>query len=99
MDKIKFNLLHENEKVKIYKNGYYELVITKYNNFNELKISKTNDNVNNIYIKYDLLDFTLKGIKIESSGYGAIDKEELKQLIKSYQISLETVEEIEKNFL
>lgn len=99
MNKIKFNLVHENELYKVYENEYYKIGIEKNTN-NIIKIESLGFSPN-LYIKNDIENLIRKEdkIKIESVGYGAIDKEELKQLIKGYQIALETVDEIEKNFL
>lgn len=101
MEHIKFNLVDENKKFKIYKNAYYEIGIDR--GSKEITvinpIEKNNKYLPNIHVNYSIVDFKFEDIKIQTTSYGTMLKDEIKEIIKSYNIAVSTVEEIEKNFI
>ena len=92
----------ENKEIKYYQNQYYEIRLRKYLhtgyksvNINRLRgyyipaIEVIEDNDN-----YDIVDF-----RIQTTSYGALSTEQIKEITKGYEIAIATVEQLEKMFL
>lgn len=100
MENIKFNLVDENKKFKIYKNAYYEIGIDKESKgVAVINPIEKNKYLPNIHVNYNISDFKFKSIEIQTTSYGTMPKNEIKEIIKCYNIAVLTVEEIEKNFI
>lgn len=95
-----FKLIKENENVKIISNGYYELGELKRKGYALYRISKISDidYLPTIYISTDDEEKII-GFEIDTTGYGSLSKEKIKDVINAYNIAIEAVTELEKIYL
>ena len=101
---MEFKLIEEINKEevnkKIYFNGYYYLTIEK--NFSidytYLYINKTRDReyIPTLFLEKDLYTRTIENITIDVVGRGSLEVEEIEEIIKGYNIAIETVKELKE---
>lgn len=106
---MKFKLIKEINKEnwnnKIYSNGYYNVSIRK-NNYIDVVICKCDNEEIDINIKYlptifintDLYtdEYIIEDMTIQTTSYGTLSVKEIEEVVKGYNIALETVKELKE---
>ena len=93
-------IITEDKEIKYYQNQYYEIRLRKHMNYKSVNINRLSgyyipvievieDNDN-----YDIVDF-----RIQTTSYGALSIEQIKEITKGYEIAIATVRQLEKMFL
>ena len=105
---MKFKLIKEISKKewnnKIYSNGYYDLSIRKKPliDYTDIVIIKKTDSgieyLPTVFIKEDLYkdNYAIENITIDVVGRGSLEVEEIEEIIKGYNIAIETVKELKE---
>lgn len=106
MKKIKVNYIktidNSTFKVNYYSNDYYEVKEKIYyddkeESFKIITISKKIKDIQSIEVIEE--DDEIISFRIQTTSYGSLDKENIQELINEYQITIDTVEQLEKIFL
>ncbi|MDK0621595.1 hypothetical protein P5E90_12200 [Clostridium perfringens] len=53
----------------------------------------------NIYVDIDIMDFNIKGVKIQTTSYGGKNIEDIKKIIKEYEKAIDVATILEKRYL
>lgn len=94
----------EERNYKVYEIGCYEVYVTNYKTCDLRMISVVNkdrsaDFVPDIYYEDGLFGDGEKKFKIQTTSYGALDVAEVQKFIAGYNMAIEVVEVLTKEFL
>ena len=101
--KLDYKTKVEEYNVSYYSNKYYKLVVAKTNNkLDDCYVTtlETEENINiiipSLLIERNIYDRKIEDIKINVTGLGYVDSEEIEMCIKGYKVALETVKELKE---
>ena len=81
---------YEIEELKYHDNNYTSIIVTG---------CQSEKYLPGIYVEDDFDTCNIKGFKIQTTSYGALNQDEIEEVIKGYQIALKVVNELEKKYL
>lgn len=94
----------EERNYKVYEIGCYEVYVTTYKNCDFRMISVVNkdrsvDFIPDIYYEDGVFGNGEKKFKIQTISYGALDAAEIQEFIAGYNMAIEVVDVLTKEFL
>lgn len=105
MKELEMNLVEKKESCgktrEVYTIGSYEVIVVIFENcVNDIMVYAEDKRfVPSIYVCQSIFDDEIKGFEIQTTSYGALKSEEIKEVIKGYEEACEVVKVITERFV
>lgn len=93
------NRMMKGERIKTYENDFYTVIERKRQYGIDIDIRPKRKFIPSIFADFDLYEMKLKKFDIETTAYSETSEDDIRSIIKGYEMALLTVEQLKEMYL